>query len=108
MLALSSEEYAKLDRSVSRTLISVDSFQETGHDVVLTKNQPRRVYMKRGGIMPLREERGMFILHLSILDAGESIESSWLLGFCTAEVVLPSGDLVSPRSDLTDKQLAGR
>ena len=37
------------------------------------------------------------------LGADESFESRKLFGFCTAEVNLPSGDLVSPRSDPTHK-----
>ena len=32
---------------VSRTLMSADGLQETGHDVILTKNRPRIVNMKR-------------------------------------------------------------
>ena len=50
--------------AVSRTLISVDRLQETGHDVILTKNHPRIINMKIGEVMPLRKNRGMFILDM--------------------------------------------
>ena len=52
--------------AVSRTLISVDRLQETGHDVILTKNRPRIINMKTGEVMPLRKNRGMFILDMWI------------------------------------------
>ena len=52
---------------VSRTLISVDKHQETGHDVMLTKNkQPRIVNLRTGEVMPLRKDGGMFILDMWI------------------------------------------
>ena len=47
---------------VWRTLISVDRLQETGHDVILTKNKPRIVNLRTGEVMPLRKDGGMFIL----------------------------------------------
>ena len=53
--------------AVSRTLISVDRLQETGHDVILTKNRPRIINMKTGEVMPLRKSRGMYILGMWIL-----------------------------------------
>ena len=51
-------------RSVSRTLISVDRRQETGHDVILTKNQPRIVDVRTAETLPLRKSKGMSILDL--------------------------------------------
>ena len=52
--------------AVSRTLISVDRLQETGHDMILTKNRPRIINMKTCEVMPLRNNRGMFILDMWI------------------------------------------
>ena len=49
---------------MSRTLISVDRRQETGHDVTLTKNQPRIVDVRTGETVPLRKSKGMFILDM--------------------------------------------
>ena len=49
---------------MSRTLISVDTRQETGHDVILTKNQPRIVNVRTGETIPLRNSKGMFILDM--------------------------------------------
>ena len=49
---------------VSRTLISVDRLQETGHDVVLTKNKPRIVNLRTGEVIPLKKDEGMFILDM--------------------------------------------
>ena len=49
---------------VSRTMISVDRLQETGHDVILTKSRPHTVNMKTGEILSLRNNGGMFILDL--------------------------------------------
>ena len=51
---------------VSRTLISVDRLQETGHDVILKKNKPRIVNLRTGEVMSLRNEGGMFILDMWI------------------------------------------
>ena len=51
---------------VSRTLISMDRLQETGHDVIFTKNEPRIVNLRTGDVMPLRKDRGMFILDMWI------------------------------------------
>ena len=51
---------------VSRTLVSVDRLQETGHDVILTKNRPRIVNMKAGEIMSLRKDGGMFLVEMWI------------------------------------------
>ena len=51
---------------VSRTLISVDRLQETGHDVILTKSKPRIVNLRTGEVMPLRKDGGMFILDMWI------------------------------------------
>ena len=45
---------------VSRTQISVDRLQETGHDVILTKNKPRIVNLRTGEVMPLRKDGGVF------------------------------------------------
>ena len=50
--------------AVSCTLISVDRLQETGHDVILTKNHPRIINVTTGEVMPLRKNRGMFILDM--------------------------------------------
>ena len=52
--------------AVSRTLISVDKLQETGYDLILTKNRPRNINMKTSEVMPLRINRGMFILDMWI------------------------------------------
>ena len=41
--------------AVSRTLISVDRLQETGHDVTLAKNNPRIINVQTGEVMPLRK-----------------------------------------------------
>ena len=49
---------------VSRTLISVDRLQETGHDVILTKSRPHTVKMKTGEILSLKKDGGMFILDM--------------------------------------------
>ena len=51
---------------VSRTLISTDRLQETGHGVALTQSQQRILNMRTGKIMPLRE-KGMFMLETWIL-----------------------------------------
>ena len=51
---------------VTRTLISVDRLQETGRDVILTKNKPRIVNLRTGEVMPLRRDGGMFILDMWI------------------------------------------
>ena len=50
---------------VSRTL-SVDTLQETGHDVIFTKDKPRIVNMKTGEVMPLRTGGGMLVLDMWI------------------------------------------
>ena len=54
------------DGLVSRTLISVDRLQEIGHDVILTKNEPRIVNLRTGEVMPMRKDGGMFILDMWI------------------------------------------
>ena len=48
--------------SVSRTLTSVDSLQETGHDLILMKNHPRIFSVQTGEMILLRKRSGMFIL----------------------------------------------
>ena len=50
---------------VSRTLISVDSLQETGH-MILTENKPRIVNLRTGAVMSLRKDGGMFILDMAL------------------------------------------
>ena len=58
--------------------------------------------------MPLRKERKVHCgCGHADLGADESFESRKLLRLCTTEVTLPNEDLVSPRSDPADKQLAG-
>ena len=83
---------------VSRQLISVDRLRETGHGVILAKNRSRIVNKKTGEIASLRMDGGMFILDVWI----------WVPTSCMGELNLPSEDLVSPRSDLVVKQVAGR
>ena len=51
---------------MSRTLISVDRLQKTGHDVILTNNQPRIVHVRTGETIRLRKSKGMFILDMLI------------------------------------------
>ena len=51
---------------VSRTLISVDRLQETGHDVISTKDKPRIVNLRTGEVMPVRTGGGMFVLDMWI------------------------------------------
>ena len=51
---------------MSRTLISVNRLQETGHDVIRTKNKPHIVKLRTGEVMPLRKDGGTFILDLWI------------------------------------------
>ena len=53
----------------------VDRLQETGHDVILTKNRQRIVNMKTGEIISLRKDGGMFILAHVDRGADESFES---------------------------------
>ena len=50
--------------ALSRTLVSVDRLQETGHDEILTENHPRINNMKTGEVMLVRKNRGMFILDM--------------------------------------------
>ena len=50
--------------AVSRTFISVDRLQETGHDIIPTKNNPRIMNVKTGEVMPLRKSRGKFNLDM--------------------------------------------
>ena len=52
--------------SASRTLISVDRLQDSGLDVILRKNQPRNINVRTGKIVPLRKEKGMFVLDMWI------------------------------------------
>ena len=51
---------------VSRALISVDRLQETGHDVIFTKDKPRIVNLRTGEVMPLRTGGGMLVLDMWI------------------------------------------
>ena len=92
---------------VSRTLISVDRLQETGHDVIFTKDKTthRQLEDRRGHAAEDRRRHA----HSRCVDLGadESHEDRRLLGFCTAEVSLHSEDLVSPCSDLAGKWVAG-
>ena len=95
---------------MSRTWISVDRSQKTGHGLSLTKSQPRTVNMRTGEIMPLKRRERRAYVHLGLVDlcVDGSFECGKLFGFCAAEVEVPSGDFESPRSDLGDEQLAGR
>ena len=91
---------------VSRTLISVDRLQETGHDVILTKSRPHIVNMKTGEILLLRKDGACSF----------STCGSWCRRVVrkrkAAQILYGRGkasneDFVSPRSHLSDKQLAG-
>ena len=50
-------------REEQGTLISVDRLQETGHDVILTKNPPRIINVMSSEVLPLRKT-GMVILDI--------------------------------------------
>ena len=91
---------------VSRTPVTVDRLQETGHDVILTKNKPRIVNLDRRGHAAEEGRRHVHSRHVD-LGADESLENRELLGCCTAEVSHHIRDLVSPCSDPADKQVAG-
>ena len=66
---------------MSRTLICVDRLQETRHDVILTKNQPRIVHVNIG--------------HVD-LDSDESGKGKGVFGFCASEVSCSGDVLASP------------
>ena len=54
-------------RSVSRTLISVDRRQETGHDVILTKNKPQIVDCEdRRDHSAQKQQRHVHIGHVAL------------------------------------------
>ena len=59
---------------VGRTLISVSRLQDAGHDVILSKRQPRIVNLKSGLITPLRRSGGMFILDMWMWVEDQNIE----------------------------------
>ena len=90
--------------AVSRTLISVDRLQETGHDVILTQNRPRIINMKTGDVMPLRKNRDVFTLDMWIWIPTSLSKIRRVFGFCEAEVNRLHDTLVSPRSESEDTE----
>ena len=77
---------------VSRTLISVDRLQETGHEDILTKSKPRiRQPEDRRGHAAEERRRHVHSRHVD-LGADESLENRKLLGCCTEETSLHSED----------------
>ena len=52
--------------AVSKTLVSVSRLHETGHDVILTKSDPKIVNQTTGAVTRLRRSKGMFILDMWI------------------------------------------
>ena len=65
--------------SVSRTLISVDRLQQTGHDVIFTKNQPSIVNVKTD------EQWHVHVGHV-VVDPDRTSKHRRVFGLCAAEV----------------------
>ena len=90
--------------AVSRTPISVDRLQETGHDVIPTKNHPRIINVKTGEVMPCRKWRGMFILDMWLWVPTSQSESEECTDFCEAKVIRLHDGVVSPCSETEDTE----
>ena len=67
--------------AVSRTLISVDHLQETGHDVILSRSHPRIVNTKTGEVMKLPKHKGMFIMDMWVWVPGSQPRDATCSGF---------------------------
>ena len=78
---MQNEVYSRSDQCLAR----VDRLQERSHGEIFTKN-PTRIVDRRRKISCRREERKA----------------------CSSEVNLPKAEIVSPCSDASDKQHAGR